>query len=142
MAIIALHSASTGLSALSTSLDIVANNLANANTDGFKASRANFQDLLYIERAQPDVMFLMPCGFSLERTRRELVALSEVPAWRSLPAVRDRHVYLVDGPAYFNRSGPRLVDGVELLAGLLHPTCCEELIPCGSVESVEVATGA
>lgn len=55
MAIIALHSASTGLSALSTSLDVVANNLANANTDGFKASRVNFQDLLYIERAQPGV---------------------------------------------------------------------------------------
>lgn len=55
MAIIALHSASTGLSALSTALDITANNLANANTDGFKASRANFQDLLYIERAQPGV---------------------------------------------------------------------------------------
>jgi flagellar basal-body rod protein FlgG len=53
MAIIALHSASTGLSALSTSLDVIANNLANANTDGFKSSRANFQDLLYVERAQP-----------------------------------------------------------------------------------------
>ena len=55
MAIIALHSASTGLSALSTSLDVIANNLANANTDGFKSSRANFQDLLYQERAQPGV---------------------------------------------------------------------------------------
>jgi flagellar basal-body rod protein FlgG len=55
MAIVALHSASTGLSALSTSLDVIANNLANANTDGFKASRANFQDLLYIEKAQPGV---------------------------------------------------------------------------------------
>lgn len=53
MAILALHSASTGLSALSTSLDVIANNLANANTDGFKASRTNFQDLLYQERAQP-----------------------------------------------------------------------------------------
>lgn len=53
MAIIALHSASTGLSALSTSLDVIANNLANANTEGFKASRANFQDLLYIERDAP-----------------------------------------------------------------------------------------
>lgn len=53
MAILALHSASTGLTALSTSLDVIANNLANANTDGFKASRANFQDLLYQERAQP-----------------------------------------------------------------------------------------
>jgi flagellar basal-body rod protein FlgG len=55
MAIIALHSASTGLSALSTALDVIANNLANANTDGFKSSRANFQDLLYQERAQPGV---------------------------------------------------------------------------------------
>ncbi len=55
MAIIALHSASTALSALSTSLDVTANNLANANTDGFKSSRANFQDLMYLERRQPGV---------------------------------------------------------------------------------------
>jgi flagellar basal-body rod protein FlgG len=53
MAVIALHSASTGLSALSTSLDVIANNLANVNTDGFKSSRANFQSLLYQEKAQP-----------------------------------------------------------------------------------------
>ena len=53
MAIIALHSAATGLSALSTSLDVIANNLANANTDGYKSSRANFQTLFYEERAQP-----------------------------------------------------------------------------------------
>ena len=55
MASIALQSASSGLSALSTKLDVVANNLANVNTAGFKSSRANFQDLLYIERAQPGV---------------------------------------------------------------------------------------
>lgn len=55
MAIVALHSASTGLQALSTGLDVIANNLANSNTDGFKASRVNFQDLLYIEKAQPGV---------------------------------------------------------------------------------------
>jgi len=55
MAIIALQSASSGLSALSTSLDVIANNLANANTEGFKSSRSNFQDLFYAERAQPGV---------------------------------------------------------------------------------------
>ncbi|MHC4811068.1 MAG: flagellar hook-basal body protein, partial [Planctomycetota bacterium] len=55
MAIVALHSASTALSALSTSLDVTANNLANANTDGFKGSRTNFQDLMYMERKQPGV---------------------------------------------------------------------------------------
>jgi len=55
MAINALHSAASGLSALSTAIDITANNLANANTVGFKASRANFEDLLYLQKAQPGV---------------------------------------------------------------------------------------
>jgi len=53
MAVIALHSASTGLNALSTQIDVIANNLANVNNDGFKASRVNFEDLLYQEKAQP-----------------------------------------------------------------------------------------
>jgi len=53
MAILALQSSASALSALNTSLDVTANNLANVNTPGFKASRANFQDLLYVERAQP-----------------------------------------------------------------------------------------
>jgi flagellar basal-body rod protein FlgG len=53
MANIALQSAATGLSALNTKLDVISNNLANVNTTGFKASRANFQDLFYIERAAP-----------------------------------------------------------------------------------------
>ena len=53
MAINALQSAATGLTALNTKLDVIANNLANVNTTGFKASRANFQDLLYLEKAQP-----------------------------------------------------------------------------------------
>jgi flagellar basal-body rod protein FlgG len=55
MAIIALQSAATGLSALSTELDVTSNNLANVNTSGFKGSRVNFQDLLYQEKALPGV---------------------------------------------------------------------------------------
>ena len=55
MANIALDSAASGLKALNTRLDVISNNLANVNTVGFKSSRANFQDLLYIERAQPGV---------------------------------------------------------------------------------------
>lgn len=55
MAILALQSAASGLSALNTALDVTANNLANVNTTGFKSSRVNFQDLLYVERAQPGV---------------------------------------------------------------------------------------
>src|SRR5690606_9379862 len=55
MAILALQSASSGLRAMSTNLDVIANNLANVNTPGFKSSRANFQDLLYVERMSPGV---------------------------------------------------------------------------------------
>ncbi|MEM8834740.1 MAG: flagellar basal-body rod protein FlgG [Planctomycetota bacterium] len=55
MAIVALHAGSTGLSALNTQLDVIANNLANVNTAGFKGSRVNFEDLLYQERALPGV---------------------------------------------------------------------------------------
>jgi flagellar basal-body rod protein FlgG len=55
MAIVALHSAATGLSALSQSIDVIANNLANVNTTGFKSQRTNFEDLLYQEKAQPGV---------------------------------------------------------------------------------------
>jgi len=53
MAIIALHSAATGLKALSQQLDVISNNIANANNDGFKASRANFEDLMYQYQQQP-----------------------------------------------------------------------------------------
>ncbi len=53
MAINALHSSASGLSALNTQLDVIANNLANVNTQGFKVSRVNFQDLLYQEKAHP-----------------------------------------------------------------------------------------
>jgi flagellar basal-body rod protein FlgG len=55
LAVSALHSAATGLSALSTNIDVIANNLANVNTIGFKGARANFEDLLYEEKKQPGV---------------------------------------------------------------------------------------
>ena len=55
MAILALQSSASALSALDTAMDVTANNLANVNTTAFKATRANFEDLLYIESAQPGV---------------------------------------------------------------------------------------
>lgn len=55
MSITSLQSAASGLSALNTALDVTSNNLANVNTAGFKSSRVNFQDLLYLEKAQPGV---------------------------------------------------------------------------------------
>lgn len=68
----------------------------------------------------PDIVIVAPCGFGLERARAESQKLTDQPVWRELQAVKSGRVFAVDGNSYFNRSGPRLVDTIELLAGLLH----------------------
>lgn len=71
--------------------------------------------------ADPDVLLLMPCGFDAQRAVSESVELRAHPGWRDLRAVRAGDVYAVDGNAYFSRPGPRVVDGIELLASIIHP---------------------
>lgn len=70
-------------------------------------------------QADPEVIIVMPCGFDLARTLAECRRLTTRPGWQQLRAVRQNRVYAVDGNVYFNRSGPRLVDSLELLAKLL-----------------------
>jgi iron complex transport system substrate-binding protein len=72
--------------------------------------------------AAPDVLIVMPCGFSVERTQEELFQLMQQPGqWRLSPDL-EQHTFLVDAASYFSRPGPRLIDGVELLAAILHPS--------------------
>ena len=71
--------------------------------------------------ANPDVIVIMPCGFDLERTEKESAVLTQHPNWNRLKAVKNNQVFVVDGNAYFNRPGPRLVDSAEILAEILHP---------------------
>lgn len=84
----------------------------------------------------PEVVLVMPCGFGLEQTRAELATLTEHPHWRELPAVRNGRAYAVDGNAYLNRPGPRLIDSAELLAGLIQPGHCASLLPPNSWEKI------
>jgi iron complex transport system substrate-binding protein len=79
--------------------------------------------------AAPEVLVVACCGFDRERTRQDLPLLASYPAFRELPAVRSRRVYLLDGNAYFSRPGPRLVDSLEILAHALHPELCP--LPAG-----------
>lgn len=74
-----------------------------------------------VRDANPEVLLLMPCGFSIERTLKEIHLLCELPGWRDLRAVKQNEVYVVDGNQYFNRPGPRLVDSLEIVAEILHP---------------------
>lgn len=66
--------------------------------------------------AAPEVLVLMPCGFDERRTLEEWEALKERPEWQAIPAVAAGRVFAVDGSSFFSRPGPRLVDGLEVLA--------------------------
>jgi iron complex transport system substrate-binding protein len=71
--------------------------------------------------ADPDVIVLLPCGFDIERTRRDMPLLTNKPEWSQLRSVRNSRVCLADGNQYFNRPGPRLVESLQILAEILHP---------------------
>jgi iron complex transport system substrate-binding protein len=86
-----------------------------------------------IGAVDPDVIVLMPCGFGAERAGIEALNLWETDEWRRLTAVQKGRVYPVDANAYFSRPGPRLADGVEILAHLLHPELFSKMPPIGSV---------
>lgn len=68
-----------------------------------------------LQAADPDVLVLSPCGFTLERTMEDVTLLQHHPVWQSLQAVQNGRVYAIDGNFYLNRSGPRLVESAELL---------------------------
>lgn len=74
-----------------------------------------------VAAANPDVVVIACCGFDLARTMVDVAALDRVPEWRTLPAVRDGRVSIIDGAQYFSRPGPRLVDSLELLAHAIDP---------------------
>lgn len=81
----------------------------------------NWEDVLAFD---PDVLLIAPCGLDLSRTLTELSAFTAQSGWASLKAVRQRQVFALDGNTYLHRSGPRVVETIELLAHLLHPNLC------------------
>lgn len=85
---------------------------------GQPSNRIDWEQLV---AADPDAIVLMPCGFDIERTRQELSGLSSRRSWNDLSAVRNSRVYLSDGNQFFNRSGPRLVESIEIMAEILGP---------------------
>jgi iron complex transport system substrate-binding protein len=87
-------------------------------TPGQHSPWISWEDLI---AADPEVIVIMPCGYDLAVTRREAQTLTHHAGWSALKAVRQGHVYLVDGNQYFNRPGPRLVESLEILAEIFHP---------------------
>ena len=74
-----------------------------------------------VRDALPEVIVFMPCGYYLEEAEDESRAFLEQPEFADTPAARNGNVYAVDATSYFSRPGPRLVDGLEILAWAAHP---------------------
>ncbi|MGH2727540.1 MAG: cobalamin-binding protein [Actinomycetota bacterium] len=73
-----------------------------------------------VRAGAPDAIVVLPCGLGIDRARADAASLTDLPGWDSVPAVRAGRVWAVDGPSYFNRPGPRVIRGVEVLAHVLH----------------------
>ncbi len=88
--------------------------LSNAGTNSKKI------DLHAIYDADPDVIIIAPCGFGVEKAREAANALRPVPGWNDLRAVQSASVACLDGNAYVNRPGPRLIDTAEIFEQIFH----------------------
>ncbi len=92
--------------------------------------------------ARPEIIVLALCGYDIERAHRDYESLRGFPGFGSIPAVGNGQVYVVNASAYFARPGPRIVDSLEILAGILHPTEFSEFVSRGPDDPRVVRIGS
>jgi iron complex transport system substrate-binding protein len=98
-------------------------------------SRATTWDAVF--EVDPEMLLLMPCGFHLAETQAEWARAPRPDGYESLAAVRSGQVFALDGSSYFSRPGPRVIDGIELLAEIFDPGGFRDLAPFRSWAPVE-----
>src|SRR5258706_5245748 len=89
--------------------------LGRAHTPSF---RVTLEDIV---AAGPDIILAAPCGYGADQARSEYLAMEHTDAWNAIPAVQSGRVYALEANSYFSRPGPRLITGIEALAGVFHP---------------------
>jgi iron complex transport system substrate-binding protein len=91
--------------------------------------------------ARPEIIVLALCGYDIDRARRDYELLRRFPGFDSIPAADSGQVYVVNASAYFARPGPRIVNSLEILAGILHPTEFPEFVSRGPDDPCVVRVG-
>jgi iron complex transport system substrate-binding protein len=102
--------------------------------DGEPSRQATWTDVLDVD---PEMLLLMPCGFHLAETVDAWAKLPRPPDFDELLAAQRERVFALDGSAYFSRPGPRVVDGIELLAEIFDPDAFVDIAPFGSWTPVD-----
>jgi iron complex transport system substrate-binding protein len=102
------------------------------------SARIEWQQVL---NARPEIIVLALCGYDIDRARRDYELLRRFPGFDCVPAARSGEIYAVNASAYFARPGPRIVDSLEILAGILHPSEFPEFASCGPDDTRVVRIG-
>jgi iron complex transport system substrate-binding protein len=89
--------------------------LGRVHTPSF---RVTLEDIV---AAAPDIILISPCGYGAQQARDEYLLMAHSDEWNAIPAVRGSRVFALEANSYFSRPGPRLVTGIEALAGIVHP---------------------
>ncbi len=109
------------------------------STVGEPSRRMDIEEAVQMD---PDIIVLMPCGFNMERTLKELPVLASNGKWKSLQAVKNGNVYAVNANAYFSKPGPRTVVGLEIMAKILHPEASQHIrVPKSSYKKISKLLG-
>ena len=103
-------------------------------SDGDKSQQTTWDAVAEVD---PEMLLLMPCGFHLAETIREWSRTPRPPGYADISAVRRDQVFALDGSAYFSRPGPRVIDGIELLAEIFDPDTFVDAAPFGSWTPVQ-----
>jgi len=90
-----------------------------------------------VVESQPEMIILMLCGYTAQRALEDLPILAAKPGWDDLPAGRHNQISAIDAGAYTSRSGPRLVQGLEIIAEILHPELFSGCIPADGAVRVD-----
>lgn len=91
------------------------------NLFGEAGKHSPMLDWAQVVEADPDILFVSPCGYTVEQTLAEMPTLQSKKGWEELRAVQNDRVYVADGNQFFNRPGPRVVESLEILAEIIHP---------------------
>ena len=102
--------------------------------DGERSSQTTWDA---IGEVDPEMLLLMPCGFHLSETAAEWARIPRPAGYQDLAAVRRDRIFALDGSAYFSRPGPRVIDGIELLAEIFDPEGFVDIAPLGSWTPVQ-----
>lgn len=103
----------------------IAGGINGISKTGDRSRKIEFSQISQID---PDILILLPCGFTLDRVLSEYVSLKRNEDWNSLRAVQNDMVFAVDAMSYFSRPSPRLITGIEILAKIINPESFAQLV--------------